>query len=192
MALINITTPSDGETADASDVATPLNTIVSEFNGNIDNANIKTGAAIATSKLATDAGIVTGMLADGTVTSSKLAENFLRGRLQANTTNTAPTGLTLQHGWGFIVGDTTTKIEETITFPTSFASAPIVLVSYLGAASTTTPSAIGDFTSDPATVVGITANDIIGASFQVHLFTASGSFGNSNAWGYTWVAIGTV
>lgn len=58
MGTIAITTPSDGTTADAADIATPLNTIVSEFNGNIDNANIKTGAAIAADKIA---GGVAGM-----------------------------------------------------------------------------------------------------------------------------------
>jgi hypothetical protein len=72
MALINVTLPSDGETADASDISSPINTIVSEFNGNIDNANIKTGAAIATSKLASDEGIVAGMISDAAVTPEKL------------------------------------------------------------------------------------------------------------------------
>lgn len=62
MATINVSLPSDGSTADVADYNTPITTIVNEFNGNIDNANIKTGAAIATAKLATDAGIVYGML----------------------------------------------------------------------------------------------------------------------------------
>lgn len=52
MGTISVSLPSDGQTADASDYNTPINTIVNEFNGNIDNANIKTGAAIAGSKLA--------------------------------------------------------------------------------------------------------------------------------------------
>jgi hypothetical protein len=86
MALINITTPADGENADASDVASPLNTIVSEFNGNIDNANIKSGAAIATSKLASDAGIATGMIADAAVTVAKRSGGFKTGTLSPSTT----------------------------------------------------------------------------------------------------------
>lgn len=44
--------PVDGTTADAADVNTTLNIIINEFNGNIDNANIKSGAAISGSKLA--------------------------------------------------------------------------------------------------------------------------------------------
>ncbi len=53
---------SDGSTIDASDVNTPINTIANEFNGNIDNTNIKTAAAIAGSKLA-DASINVGLKA---------------------------------------------------------------------------------------------------------------------------------
>lgn len=52
MATINVTLPSDGETADVADYNTPINAIVNEFNGNIDNNNIKSAAAISGSKLA--------------------------------------------------------------------------------------------------------------------------------------------
>lgn len=41
---------------------------------NIDNTNIKTGAAIATAKLASDLGIVAGMIASLAVTTAKLAD----------------------------------------------------------------------------------------------------------------------
>lgn len=57
MATISITTPSDGQTIDASDVATPLNTIVTEINGNLDSNNIAEG------------GVVPNSLTDGTGTS---------------------------------------------------------------------------------------------------------------------------
>ncbi len=52
MGLISPAQVSDGSTADASDVNSPINTIANEFNGNIDNANIKSAAAIDASKLA--------------------------------------------------------------------------------------------------------------------------------------------
>lgn len=65
MATVSVSLPSDGTTADVSDYNTPITTIVNEFNGNIDNTNVKAGAAISTSKLATDSGIVSGMLAVG-------------------------------------------------------------------------------------------------------------------------------
>lgn len=73
MGVVSVSLPADGTVADVSDYNTPITTIVNEFNGNIDNANIKTGAAIATSKLADDAGISAAKLADGAVTGSKLA-----------------------------------------------------------------------------------------------------------------------
>lgn len=52
MGLISLTLPNDGETIDAADVNSPLNTIATAINGNLDNANIKTAAAIDGSKIA--------------------------------------------------------------------------------------------------------------------------------------------
>lgn len=74
MALINYTPPADGETADASDVVTPLNTIYNEFNGNIDNANIKSAAAIDGSKLAN--GSITPNKLDSSAASSWAAQTW--------------------------------------------------------------------------------------------------------------------
>lgn len=65
MATISVSLPSDGTTADAADYNTPITTIVSEINGGLDNANIASGAAIATSKLADDSGITSGKVAAG-------------------------------------------------------------------------------------------------------------------------------
>lgn len=70
MANISVSLPSDGQTADVADYNTPINTIVNEFNGNIDNSNIKSGAAIDGSKLASG-GVGTTQLADGSVTFAK-------------------------------------------------------------------------------------------------------------------------
>lgn len=51
MGTISVSLPADGQTIDSSDVNTPINAILSEFNGNIDDANIKTGANINGSKI---------------------------------------------------------------------------------------------------------------------------------------------
>ena len=64
MGNISVSLPSDGETIDASDYNTPINTIVNEINGGLDNSNIATDAAISGSKIA-----------DGTITSDTLAQN---------------------------------------------------------------------------------------------------------------------
>ena len=52
MANISVSLPSDGETVDVADYNTPINTIVNEINGSLDNSNITAAAAIAGSKLA--------------------------------------------------------------------------------------------------------------------------------------------
>ena len=52
MANISVSLPSDGETVDVADYNTPINTIVNEINGSLDNSNIAAAAAIAGSKLA--------------------------------------------------------------------------------------------------------------------------------------------
>lgn len=71
MGTVSTTLPSDGQTIDASDVNTPINAILSEFNGNIDDDNIKTGANINGSKLL-DASI-TGAKQDATLASGWLS-----------------------------------------------------------------------------------------------------------------------
>lgn len=71
MALISITTPNDGESIDASDVANPLNTIVAEINGNLD-ANNLAASAVTTAKIATSA-VETAKIADNAVTNAKVA-----------------------------------------------------------------------------------------------------------------------
>lgn len=67
MGIISVSLPSDGTTADVADVNTPLTTIATEINGNLDNNNIKSGAAIDGSKLA-DASIPATKLATGAIT----------------------------------------------------------------------------------------------------------------------------
>lgn len=76
MATVSTTLPSDGQTIDASDVNTPINAILSEFNGNIDDNNIKTGANINGAKLL--AASVPGSALDTT-----LAGGWISGGLPA-------------------------------------------------------------------------------------------------------------
>lgn len=52
MGVITVSLPSDGQTIDSADYNTPITTIVNEINGNLDNNNIASGAAIDGSKLA--------------------------------------------------------------------------------------------------------------------------------------------
>lgn len=52
MGNVSVSLPADGENIDAADVNNPINAIVNEINGELDNANIAGDAAIAGSKLA--------------------------------------------------------------------------------------------------------------------------------------------
>lgn len=70
MGTVSTTLPSDGQTIDSSDVNTPINAILAEFNGNIDDNNIKTGANINGAKLL--AGSLPGTALDTTLASGWL------------------------------------------------------------------------------------------------------------------------
>jgi hypothetical protein len=72
MGVISPSQSNPGDEITASRINTPVNQIAAEFNGNIDNANIKAGAAIATSKLADDAGITAAKIAADAVTAPKI------------------------------------------------------------------------------------------------------------------------
>ena len=76
MGLISISGPSDGQTIDAADVNTPLNTIANEINGNLDNSNIKSSAAIDASKLASGS-ITNTQLATSVSPVTRLSEGFI-------------------------------------------------------------------------------------------------------------------
>lgn len=54
MANITVSLPSDGDSIVAANYNTPVNTIVNEINGKLDNSNIASGAAIDGAKLADD------------------------------------------------------------------------------------------------------------------------------------------
>lgn len=79
MGTISVSLPSDGTTADVSDYNTPLTTIVNEINGNLDNSNLATNAAIAGTKIA-----------DAAITPAKWANPYkFRGYLNSAQNTTA-------------------------------------------------------------------------------------------------------
>lgn len=133
MGTVSVSLPSDGETIDAADYNTPITTIVNEFNGNIDNANVKSGAAIATAKLATDAGITTGMLADDAVTSPKIN---VAPSVDADSWSVADLGafkIYSRQFTGVTTGSTGANADAatnfaSISFPTNVAPADVVVL----------------------------------------------------------------
>lgn len=192
MATINVSLPNDGDTVDAADYNTPITTIVNEINGNLDNANIDSAAAIAGTKLA-DSAITTAKINDAAVTSAKLAEAFFRGRYQDPSGNTQPTGLTIQYGWHYVVGDNSGGINKTITFPSAFSSAPVVFVNFLGAKTVASgaPDTTDDFTTWFSDLKGSGTDDITTSDFSAQ-FNASANFSSTFNFGFSWIAIGPV
>lgn len=88
MALISISQSADGETADASDINTPLNTIATEINGNLEAVNLK------------DSAVTTAKIADEAVTPAKRSGGFQIGSMAGSTLGTA--GNVSVTGVGFI------------------------------------------------------------------------------------------
>lgn len=78
MGTVSISLPADGETIDAADYNTPLTTITNEINGQLDNNNIKAGAAIDPTKLASS-----GFLGAWTTWTPTFA-NFTKGSATVN------------------------------------------------------------------------------------------------------------
>lgn len=113
--------------------------------------------------------------------------------LQQNTTNSYPANQVRQKGWGYIQGNGTDTITETITFPTAFSSAPtsIIATGTPTVATTTTPTAITDFNlGTKGTIVSI--SNISTTGFTVTLFSTNSTFANTFYFGYMWEAEGTL
>lgn len=126
------------------------------------------------------------------INSTSLKEAFFRGKYQSDTTNSTPTGLTAQFGWGQILGNATNNITETVTFPSAFTTINSVICIPIGA-HTSAATAITSFTSNYGAVnVTLTTEDITTSSFLVNLVRSSGTFTNTVYFGYSWIAIGTV
>jgi hypothetical protein len=166
MGTVSFTPVSDGTTGDAADVNTPLTTIYNEFNGNIDNNNIKTTAAIdgsklanssvSASKLATGASTATVATSETTISTSFAAlatagpavtvtigaNGLALVILSAQTTNSNTSGYAIM---GFAVsGATTTASSDTYSLRDSTPAAGqtnrfsnVFLVTGLTAGSTT-------------------------------------------------------
>lgn len=176
MGIISVSLPSDGQTADAADVNTPINTIVNEFNGNIDNANIKSAAAIATSKIAADGGLTRASLQYGLVRQRQGGTTGDATYWTSGTSNTDTSGKALFMQAGSI--GTSSGGDTTITFPTAFSFVPLILVSVNGGNAGT-----GGVTQNCfAEVVSKTTTTAV-----IRTFNTSGGQSDQNV---AWLAIG--
>lgn len=161
-----------------SDIADMTASGTATFNGDVDMSSA------GTVSYKTDS-IGQGPLEAGSVGPTELA-GFPRENDTSHTTVTNPK---IQSGWGFFQGDdSNNNINETVTFPEAFSSAPIVLVSSLGQAASS-PSDIGDF-NNVSKVFG-QSEDIGASSFSAALLSRDSTNLSSGAYyGYSWIAIG--
>lgn len=128
------------------------------------------------------------------INSTSLKEAFFRARQQIITTNTAPTGLTVQYGWTFVLGSGGTGVvTKAVTFPVAFSAAPnLMLVSFLGGKDASDPTAIGDFTVNQAIIVWTNTVATTGMNILLQSRDSADTTSATRRFGLAWMAAGTV
>lgn len=125
------------------------------------------------------------------------AATLIQTPRQDNTTNTYPTEMFIQSGWGFINGDGTNRnLQENVTFPIAFSSAPIVVCTAIGYKNAADPTGPGD-------TIGVATINFAARSYDVSASAASiqitrsstdgadpGVLASGTRFMYSWIAIG--
>lgn|SRR3990167_1851817 len=109
-------------------------------------------------------------------------------RYQSDTTNSIQENVLIQTGWGWIIGDGTTYISETVTFPTAFTTLLAILGTPTGFKSGSNPTSIIDISVGNLTAAFAATNQTV-SSFQVGLWT-TGTFSATGRYIYSWMALG--
>lgn len=122
----------------------------------------------------------------------------LQLRTQTDNSNTIASattaGVFVQYGWGQIIGNDTTSVTETITFPTAYTTVLGVMVS-AGGASGSAPSpatSITDSTTEYGTTgaLSIQWTDASTTGFRVTLGRTGANFSSASYYAYSWIAWG--
>lgn len=137
--------------------------------------------------------IVTRHVGSNQITSPKIAEAFVRGRKKAANTTSAPTGLTLQYGWDYVVGSGVSELVKAITFPVAYTEPPVVILVPMAAAPVAngTPADTNSFITHFSAIKGTQSDDITTSGFNARCF-ADASFSSTFNFGFSWIAIGKV
>ncbi len=104
-----------------------------------------------------------------------------------------PTQEVTVSGWGFIVGDTTAKVEESVRLPYRFNSTPTINASMIGIKTTSAPGGPNDCTTEWGALGGAIVSDITTSTFSMNLHAEGGvTFDSANYHCYMWTATGFV
>ena len=103
-------------------------------------------------------------------------------------TNTTQAGVITQYGWGQIVGNGTTELTDTVTFPTAFTTILGFMVTQIGAKGGVA-SSITDLSSAAGAGSIARVGGITNSSVPVYLNRTS-AYAGTAYYGYTWIAWG--
>lgn len=179
MATVSPTQVSDGTTADASDINTPINELAGEINGNLDSDNLSDNA-VTTAKLAADS-----------VTGEKIASyNIIHENNDTAIANV--NDLLIKSGFGSVEGTgAASVVSEAITFDTAFPNEVLAItITGSGRDTVSAPTDIEDV-STSATGVHWTSSAHSATGFTAHGQSDAGSnLSSGTHYSYSWIAIG--
>jgi len=132
--------------------------------------------------------ILTRHLADSNVTSAKLAQAFVKGRYQANTTNSTIADKAVQMGFNYVPIVASTNGSRSVTFPTAFSEVPILLPCILSY-NPSVPASAGDLGGALGVGPRISISSLTATGFTAQVYQPSSSTTN---FVYHWIAIGAL
>lgn len=99
----------------------------------------------------------------------------------------------IQVGWGQMAGSGGSTISESVAFPENFTTVLGVLPGLTGVRGAVAAN-ITELTTSYGAAAGYTvgASSITNTGFSVSMSRASGTFGATQYWGYSWIAWGMV
>lgn len=135
-------------------------------------------------------GLMKGLLKLGSNDQLRLSQISRQDDDSNSITNTVQEGLSIQLGWGQMLGDASNDMSESVTFDETFTSAPWVLIAALAKKNTT---AMSDITNGgaPDLTYMMFAESISTSGFTAHFKGETGTtFLNTRYYAYSWIAIG--
>ena len=110
--------------------------------------------------------------------------------VQNDTSNTTITAPRIEAGWGYMTaGGSVGSINEAVTFPSAFSSAPYVVCSFVGKKTGSDPTTIGDVNSSHDSTTSAKPYSISTTGFTIYVNTVT-NFSTNDRVMYSWIAFG--